>query len=328
MVASTKASPIADRLQKELGAEFELHKNDETTLGGFSDLPAGINGGVAQLVDAKVDEYKEGDNKGKLFLFFSGVVVSPAEHNGIPCAGLRCNKTIKLFGDANNTKEVAIGKALNEVRKMGGMTSEIKARDLPVLLEALKAEGPFFRFRTSHYKPENAKPTDDPILVIQLRGKIDNYDGAEGSGGVLDNTGSPTDGGEAQGDDTDWDAVVAAANNEDGDAQTKLRETCQAMGMSEQEVEDAPDWEALAAYIKNGGAASGGTDDSAEGSEDWKPEVNDEVAIKLKGMKSAQKLKITKVNKTTIDLRNENTKKDFKGLKWTANPAAIDGVEI
>lgn len=329
MVGVAKKAPMGDRLERELGSEFELHKNDETSYGSGSDLPAGINGGVAQLVEAKIDEYKDGDNKGKLYLYLGGTVKSPAEVKGTPVQGLRAQKMFKLFAHKSGPKDIsksdALAKALNAVRQMGGITGDIRAKDLPILLDALKEEAPHFRFRTYSFASEGQ---DDPMVVTELRGKIDDYtDNGAPSGAINDQTGEPADGGQAQGTEENWDAILVSANGDDGDAQTKLRETCKAMGMSGQEVEDAPDWEALVTYIRSGGSAAGGEGEGT-GSEDWKPDVKDEVTIKLKGMKSAQKLTITKVNKTTMDLRNENTKKDFKGLKWTANPAAIDGVEL
>lgn len=327
MPAMAKKSPIADRLEKELGGEFEAHKNDETKYGSGSDLPAGINGGIAQLVEMKVGEYNEGDNKGKLFMCIAGIVKLPVEFNGIKIEGLRTQLIVKLFANNNRSKDEMIAKACNEVRKMGGMIGEIKARDLPVLMDAIKVEAPHFRFRTYAFTPDNAKPDDAPIIVHEFRGKIDNYESNGAAGGVIDNTGAPADGGEGQVPDDDWDVVVAAANNDDGGAQAKLQDTCKALGMTEAAVNDIGTWEELAEIIKSGGAPAAGSETTTPAAGDWKPEKNDVFTLKLKGMKSAQKLTVVQMFKETVHLKNE-AGKDFKGLAWSASPPSIDGVEI
>jgi hypothetical protein len=327
MPTMSQKSPIADRLERELGSEFELHKNDETTYGGGSDLPAGINGGIAQLTEMKIDEYKEGDNKGKLYLQIAGVVKSPEEHAGVKIAGLHTRKMLKLFANNRDSKEQAVSKALNEVRKMGGITSEIKARDLPKLMEALKNEAPHFRFRTYSFTPPGAADDAEPMIIHEHKGKMDNYE-SNGSSGVVDNTGTPSDAGASQVSDEDWDAVLAAANSDDGEAQTKLQDTCKAMGMTAEEVDAIGSWEECVEIIRKGGAGGGSSEQSGGTEGTWKPEVNDEITVKLKGMKSAQKLKVKQVFKTTLHLYNETTKKDYKGIDWTSNPPTVGGVEL
>lgn len=328
MVAAKAKAPIdASRLDKELGGEFLNHKDDETKYGGGSDLPAGINGGVAQLVEAKIDEYKEGDNKGKLYLMLAGVVKKPTEFQGVKIEGLRTQVMKKLFANNQDTKDQAVAKALNEVRKMGGETAGLtKFSSIMAVLTALKEQAPHFRFRTYEYKPEDS---DTAMIIHEHRGVVEYDETASNGDAVIDKTGSPADGGASQGQDEDWDTVLAAANSDDGDAQEKLQSTCKAMGMSDKEVEDAPDWEALATYIKTQGNSSGQaaetTGSSAGG---WKPEEGEEYTLKLKGFKSAKKLKVMKVFKETVHLYDEVAQKDYKGLSWADNPPRIDDKEI
>lgn len=333
MPVAQRQSPIAPRLDKELNGEFLNHKDDEVTFGSGSDLPAGINGGIAQLIEMKIDEHKDGDNKGKLFLYIAGTVKVPYDVNGVKVQGLRAMKTYKLYANNQVTKDQAIQKALNAIKQFLGDPGEVfkgvsKFSQIIPIMEAIKADAPHFRFRTYSFTPP-APPggeAPDPMVVTEFRGLTEFDDSATGNGEVIDKTtGTPSDNGEAQGSEEDWDAVLASANDNDGEAQTKLQDTCKTMGMLDKDVEDAASWEDLVAYIKSGGTDGGGEG----GAEAWQPAVNDEVVVKLTGMKSAQKLKIVKILKTTLDLRNEATKKDFLKIPWTAGPpGTVGGVEI
>lgn len=56
---------------------------------GNPQLPSGIENGVAELRDIRFGEYKDGNNKGKLFFMASGIVLSPEEVEGVSVLGLR-----------------------------------------------------------------------------------------------------------------------------------------------------------------------------------------------------------------------------------------------
>ena len=61
-----------------LSESLKAHANDETSYGTeYIDLPGGITGGIAKLVDAKLGEFKKGPNQGKQFLYLGGLVVEP-----------------------------------------------------------------------------------------------------------------------------------------------------------------------------------------------------------------------------------------------------------
>jgi len=89
MPAKVSKSPLMAKLGNKLAESFDKHKDDETRYGGGSDLPKGIEGGIAQLVDCKFDTYKTGDNKGEFFFYAAGIVKAPKEVGGVPIVGLR-----------------------------------------------------------------------------------------------------------------------------------------------------------------------------------------------------------------------------------------------
>jgi hypothetical protein len=84
MAGQTGKCPLGDKLLQAQAA----HRGREPEVGN-PQLPAGIEGGVARLVDAKIGEYKDGPNKGQPFFMASGVVGLPVMHAGQKCAGLR-----------------------------------------------------------------------------------------------------------------------------------------------------------------------------------------------------------------------------------------------
>jgi hypothetical protein len=67
-----------DRMRKA----FDAHKGDETEYSSFGDLPAGVEG-VAQLVECRLTQVKEGKkNAGEWLFYAAGAVKQPAEFEG------------------------------------------------------------------------------------------------------------------------------------------------------------------------------------------------------------------------------------------------------
>ena len=136
---TTKPNILGKLKQQGAAKAFDGHKADETKLSGGGDLPAGIDAGKAQLIEAKLDEHKEGENKGKIYMMLTGIVVEPQQY-----AGLRAMKLIGLYDGkpGPNQKKQAdrIAEALNEMRKLGVDTAGLSLDDWEAALEALKHE--------------------------------------------------------------------------------------------------------------------------------------------------------------------------------------------
>jgi hypothetical protein len=157
---SSKVSGVFSRYGPKAVEAFNKHKGDETEYGNFGDLPPGIDGGIAQLVDCRVLEIKEGkQNAGELMFFARGVVVEPEEvedpRTGLVVRIKNRNTTISepLFhtpGRARETFEDHMAHVLNQLRKLGLSTEDIAATDeeFNAQLATLKESAPFFRFRT------------------------------------------------------------------------------------------------------------------------------------------------------------------------------------
>jgi hypothetical protein len=157
---SSKVSGVFSRYGPKAVEAFNKHKGDETEYGNFGELPPGIDGGVAQLVDCRVLEIKEGkQNAGELMFFARGVVVEPEEvedpRTGLVVRIKNRNTTISepLFhtpGRARETFEDHMAHVLNQLRKLGLSTEDIAATDeeFNAQLATLKESAPFFRFNT------------------------------------------------------------------------------------------------------------------------------------------------------------------------------------
>jgi hypothetical protein len=157
---SSKVSGIFSRYGSKAVEAFNKHKGDETEYGNFGDLPPGIDGGIAQLVDCRVLEIKEGkQNAGELMFFARGVVVEPEQvedpRTGLVVRIKNRNTTLSepLFhtpGRARETFEDHMAYVLNHLRKLGLSTEDITATDeeFNSQLATLKESAPFFRFGT------------------------------------------------------------------------------------------------------------------------------------------------------------------------------------
>jgi hypothetical protein len=157
---SSKVSGIFSRYGPKAVEAFNRHKGDETEYGNFGELPPGIDGGIAQLVDCRVLEIKEGkQNAGELMFFARGVVVEPEEvedpRTGLVVRIKNRNTTLSepLFHTAGRVRETFedhMAYVLNQLRKLGLSTEDITATDeeFNSQLTTLKESAPFFRFGT------------------------------------------------------------------------------------------------------------------------------------------------------------------------------------
>lgn len=138
-----KAKPISDK-----------HKSEEVEYDTNGGLPAGIDGGVAQLVEAKIGNYKKGAKLGKPFFMASAIVHAPLEHNGIPIDGLRTQIGPRDIEETENSSmEENILKIQKDLKRLLGPAA-LSNPDLVGIenwvstCALLNKAKPFFRFRT------------------------------------------------------------------------------------------------------------------------------------------------------------------------------------
>lgn len=197
MPAQVGKSGLLGKVGNAIREAHETHKADETVFSAGGDLPAGIEGGIAQLVDCKFDTYKKGDNTGQYYFYAAGVVVEPKvftdeKGNVIPVEGRRTSIMEPLCETPGRTRESIeehYAWILNELRKLGLDTSGLEADGIEDAVEALRVSGPFFNFRT--WKGPKAKTgpyKDQEPRVNHVWNGVTEYHGADDSG-VADSSG-------------------------------------------------------------------------------------------------------------------------------------------
>lgn len=336
-----KQSGLMAKYGAKLDAAVKAHSSDETNYGRI-DLPPGIKGGVAQLVECKFDQYKSGDQQGEWYFRAAGVVLEPkeVEYKGqvVPVAGQHTSIMIAVCdtttqGGKVTTVEQHVAQILNEMRKLGAETAGAGAADMEGIAASLKDAQPFFRFSTSERKDQtsgdvtgvwenwNGNKGLENYIPPADDGTVDNTSIGEGSGQTGDAANPP--------DDTageDYDALLTAANETDAavasPAQTRLVEIAVEKGVCDKDTaEGAPSWEDLVSWIKGEskpGEAAAAPAEPDKG-ETWKyapPDPKDKTGKrKLKAIEC----QVTAVNKPkrTADLKSlTNTKDVFKGVSW------------
>lgn len=190
MPSQTVKSGLAGKLGAKVTEVLQENKDTEATYSGGGDCPAGIDNGVAKLVEFKFSQYKDGEMKGEYFMYAAGIVVAPDVHNGMPIKGLRTSIMEPLCDTPNRKRATAEDHVLwvqNEMKKLGVTPESVD--DLETCAEALKEAAPYFRFRT--WKGEATKEYPNPRVNHDWNGTkgLENWVPEEGDGGVVDETG-------------------------------------------------------------------------------------------------------------------------------------------
>lgn len=287
MAMQKAKSGLAKKLGSSGAEAFEAHKNDETKISASGDLPGGIEGGVAQLVDCKFDQYKTGDNQGEYYFYAAGVVVSPksvtTKDGTIIIKGSRTSimepmcDTVSKSGKGRQSVSEHLEWVLNEMRKLGVNTSEIGFDDLETVAESLIEAAPFFRFRTWQGKATEEYP--DPRVNHEWKGVVTDYvpddeeevkDETEEEKPASKPTAKPTakavtapakppakptakptakkpEPEPEPEEELDLDALAEAADNDDTEAQSKLAGHAK---LYDVDYESAENWTAVAEALK------------------------------------------------------------------------------
>lgn len=286
--------------------------------GSSGDLPEGIEGGVAILVDCKVGKYEKGDQKGESYFYAAGTVVSPAEHGGVKIEGLRTSIMEPLCDTPQRTSRPKLADhidwVLNELKKLGvsaeaiaGIRSE---DDLKAVCAALKQAKPSFRFRT--WKGQATKEFPNPRVNHEWKGAT-----AAVSAPAEDVTDNSGEAGAGDADENDPAALGVAADNGAEGAAEKLSELAKAAGFSQKQIDGAESWTALGKEVAE---ASGGEDNSAEGNGEWTPGKGDIYLYKPKGARKPQECEVTAVfeGNRTCNVKSMDDGKMYKTVSWDA----------
>ena len=352
MPPTVKKSGLMAKYGANLDKAVKTHAGDETNF-GFQRLPAGINNGIAKLVECTFGVVDQGKtNAGEYYFRAAGVVVEPKlAPDGTPVAGMQtsimemvCDTT--SAAGAVTTQEEHVERILNEMRKLGADTSNATGADLESLAAALKEAGPYFKFSTSLGKTqlENGKPKVNPATGKPYEPRVfENWNGTRGleswtpsddDGAVVDQTGdAAAGGGDTQySDQDDLDSLAKRADGGEDAAIDRLTELAHNAGMDDDAIREAGEtWADVVAAMSGG--MTGGEGETAAAEEEWEPkkeEVYKYQPVDAKGspLKDARTKKaikpvdveVTAVNKAkrTVDVKSLTDKKPVRGVAWDA----------
>lgn len=326
MAKSVAQNGLAAKLGGKGQQAFNAHKDDETTISAGGDLPAGIENGVAKVVECKFDTYKEGDSKGEFYFRASAVVMAPVEFEGDKIEGRRTSimeavcDTPKATGK-RRTLDDHLAWVLNEMRKMGVETSGLDYSNLEAAAAAIKEAGPFIRFRTWKGKPTEQYP--NPRVTHEWRGVAAGFV-PSADAGVVDNSGEPAvsddaGGGAAvetasdAGGDEDLSALGQAAEAGDGAAMKRLTELATAAGINADEV---PTWIELGDMLAGAGGGGAGA-----GEEEVNPGKDEIYYFVPKDSKDGKLVEgeVTAVFEASkkVNIRNLTDKIVHKSVAWS-----------
>lgn len=314
MPAMKTTSGLMQKLGNRLKTAHAKHANDETTFSGGGELPAGIENGVAQLVECKFGTYEKGDNQGEFYFYAAGIVVSPvAMPDGLKVAGLRTSIMEPLCDTPTRSRATFddhLAWIYNELRKLGVNTAELDPSNLEAVAEALKQAKPYFSFRTWKGQKATEGPYKDqePRVQHQWNGLREFNEASGQSSGVEDNTlpepeskpiptttkspttkqqptkqKQPTKQPEPEpqpefNEFQDLDSLLEAAEGDDGEeAIAKLTEMAIAAGASEDEVTNSASWADVVEMIKNprNAPVENTVTEAEPEEEEWNPSVGD-----------------------------------------------------
>jgi len=152
MVVKRQKNNLASRLGDSVRKTFEEKKSLSPEFDTQAGLPAGIEGGIAKLVDCKFLQVAAGkQNAGKDMFFAAGIVVSPSEYDGVGLVGLRTQISEPLYDTPTRSRKTVdehLEWVMNQLKMLGIDMSEMAIEDLEDIADALKEQRPYFRFRT------------------------------------------------------------------------------------------------------------------------------------------------------------------------------------
>jgi len=315
MARQSKQSAFLAKLGAKGIKAHEEHKSSEVEFDTFGDLPPGINGGVAQLKECKLDTYSKGDMAGEYYFLARGVVVSPVEHEGLHVQGLSTMIMEPICETPGRSRESVsdhLKQVYNELKKLG-LEIPDDIENLEPALEALKEVQPYFTFRT--WQGAATEEFPNPRVNHSWSGAI-NYNGeTESSQGVNDTLGDIEDDDEQEEEEeeeeeekeeqvrseskkptkkratrkkkepepefdefNDLYSIAEKAEDQDEEAQEKLENLAKEAGIPQTEIDDADTWKDLVDMIQlSMQTESESTEDDNDDSENEEEEFEPQV---------------------------------------------------
>lgn len=284
-VQNTK-SELLNLLGEEAIQAWDQHKKDDIRF-GIINLPSGIQGGIAQLVTVKWDKYgmevQDESLRGKPYVLFRGIALTPQQHKGVKVQGQGvmitnplCDTPNKKLNGEPGTKGAWVAELMNEFKKLGIDTSNTSIMDIEPIMASLMQRKPFFRFSTRGWTPPKKSPTDpEPTEMVftQYDGVCEAPTGVVVPNGFADKTMSPparqlsntapspqptsipvevqyTEPPVEYNDNSDLDSLAVRADNMDQEAIDTLNQNALDKGYTQKQIDAAPSWAGVVDMIR------------------------------------------------------------------------------
>lgn len=292
-MAAQTTNAMAGLMQKMGKQVLEAHKEfagAEVKYSNMGELPAGIQNGIAQLVDIKVDKIADGkDNAGEYYFYAAGIVQEPETftdkagnvHN---LKGMRTSIIESLFDTPSKSRKTFKEHwawMYNELGKLGIETDKLDPQNMEATFQAMAKAGIHFKFRTYSFpKRKPGEPGYDPKYADREPQVFHDWQGAveykqsEAGSGVQDDTApaatavtatkppannkptaKPTPAPAAKPDTSadmgdDYTQLATLADNGDDSAGAKLTAACEQRGIDPSAYDN---WTAVAAVLSGSG---------------------------------------------------------------------------
>lgn len=347
MPAKTVKSSVLAKVAARAKKVHAETRNKPPEMNNFGQLPPGINNGIAQLTHCKFGEYESGDNKGQPYFMAMGRVVEPTQaleyQNGKPTQRMvRVEGRYTKIGPMPlcDTKTADFDtnwrRMTDEMKKLGADLSDVEADALESVATALLEAAPYFRFRTSQGKATPQYP--EPRTFENWDGIVEDYVEVSSNGEHTQDDTAPaaeaTEPEESQSGDSftefgDVASLLEKANEGDEASQQSLMDMAKQAGISDDDIQNAPDWQTLVDMISGAGDAGAvqEEEEAAEEEKDWIPEVGDVYYYKpidpktKKPGKVAKECEVKTINNKarTFDLVPlDNKKLTYPKVSWDA----------
>jgi len=341
---------LAAKLGSRLAKAHEAHKDDVTAVSAGAGLPSGIELGIARLKSIQFGTYKTGKMQGEVFFMAQGTVLEPKKHDGIQIEGLNTQIGPEPLCDTPERKRATFDDhyawVLNQLRLLGLDTSEIDGSELEEVCEVLVGEAPTFRFRTwgggeytdaagatrqgsiNHewngavdHDPEDSDDVEEDDVVEEVpKGKKKTSpkpkpEPEEEEEEVTEEEATEEEGEEEEvteeeGEEEDLQALGAAADDGDEDAQVRLTELAEEAEFDTDTVET---WTEVASALR------GVTEEEATEEEEWSPEVGEVYLYMPPKSKKAVECSVTKVlaKSQKVSLKAKVGGKVYVSVPWS-----------
>lgn len=202
---TAKTTSLSQKLGAKLKHHFDKSKMQDTTFSAFSGLPAGIQNGIAKLVECKFDTVAQGkENAGEIYFYAAGIMVTPETFtdktgNTHRIEGMRTSIVRPLYDTPQRenckTAQEHLDWILNELRKLGLDTASLTFDQLEEACAALKTQDIYFKVRTwggDEYKDKRTGEMKQGRVNESWEGAVSSVpDASDPMGAVQDDTTPP-----------------------------------------------------------------------------------------------------------------------------------------